>query len=85
MVKFTHMFVTLILIFWLAGSGCVENDTSEVEEAGIVPGIPGIEGNTSAGQELTETDIQEFEENITELEDLLKNSSLEEEIVVEGL
>ncbi|MHC1754866.1 MAG: hypothetical protein AB9861_05445 [Methanosarcina sp.] len=85
MVKFTYMFVLSILIFWLAGSGCVGNDTSEVEEAGIAPNIPGAEDNTSAEQGLTEAEIQEFEENVTDLENLLENSSLEEEIVVEDL
>jgi hypothetical protein len=79
------MFVLSILIFWLAGSGCVGNDTSEVEEAGIAPNIPGSEDNTSAEQGLTEAEIQEFEENVTDLENLLENSSLEEEIVVEDL
>jgi hypothetical protein len=86
MVKLTHIFMMSILIFWLAGSGCVENNT-EVEEAGLVPGIHGAdnEENTSAGQELTEADVQEFEKNVTDLNDLLENSSLEEEIVIEEL
>lgn len=86
MVKFTHLFVTLILIFWLASSGCIGNKISEVGEAGLVPNIPGTEEsaeNNSTQQGLTEAEIQEFEENITELEDLLKNSSLDEEIVIE--
>lgn len=85
MVKFTYIFVLSILIFWLAGSGCVGNDTSEVGEAGIVPNIPGMEENTSAEQGLTEVEIQEYEENITEIENLLENTSLEEEIVIEDL
>lgn len=88
MVKFTHVLVLSILIFWLAGSGCVGNDTSKAEEGGIAPNIPGAEENsenTFAEQELTEAEIQEFEENITELEDLLNNSSLEDEIIIEDL
>ncbi|KKG17007.1 hypothetical protein EO98_18785 [Methanosarcina sp. 2.H.T.1A.6] len=85
MVKFTHVLVMSILIFWLAGSGCIGNNASKAEEAGIAPNISGAEENTSAEQELTEAEIQEFEENITELENLLENSSLEDEIDIEEL
>ena len=85
MVKFTYVLVLSILVFWLAGSGCVGNDTSKAGEAGLVPNIPGAEGNTSSEQELTEAEIQEFEENITDLENLLENSSLEDEIIIEDL
>ncbi|MDY9928119.1 hypothetical protein [Methanosarcina sp.] len=85
MVKLTYVFILSILIFWLAGSGCIGDDTSEIEGAGIVPNIPGTEDDTSAEQGLTEAEIQEFEEKITDLEALLENSSLEEEIVVEEL
>lgn len=85
MVKFSYVLVLSILIFWLAGSGCVGSDTSEVGEAGLVPNIPGMDDNTSAEQGLTEAEIQEFEQNITELENLLENSSLEEEIVIEDM
>ncbi|WP_440944999.1 hypothetical protein ACSAZL_12625 [Methanosarcina sp. T3] len=85
MVKFRYLFVLSILFFWLAGSGCVGNDTSNTEEAGIVPGISGTDENTSAEQVLTEEEMQEFEKSISELEDLLSNSSLEDEIVVEEL
>lgn len=85
MVKFRYLFVLSILFFWLAGSGCVGNDTSNTKEAGIVPGISGANENTSAEPVLTEEEIQEFEKNVSELEDLLSNSSIEEEIVVEDL
>ncbi|WP_048065463.1 hypothetical protein [Methanosarcina acetivorans] len=85
MVKFRYLFVLSILFFWLAGSGCVGNDTSDTEGAGIVPGISEAEENTSAEQVITEEEIQELEENISELEDLLSNSTIEEEIIVEDL
>jgi hypothetical protein len=83
MVKFTHLFVISILILSLAGSGCVGNETN-VEEAGLneTPGANGS-GNASAEQKLTEADVQEFEKNATDLENLLDNSS--EEILVEEL
>jgi hypothetical protein len=85
MVKFTYVLVLSILVFWLAGSGCVGNDTSKAGEAGLAPNIPGEEENASAEQELTESEIQEFEQNITDLENLLENSSLEDEIIIEDL
>lgn len=85
MVKLRYLFVLSILFFWLAGSGCVGNDTSNTEEAGMVSGISEAEENTSAEQVITEEEIQEFEKNISELEDLLSNSSIEEEIIVEDL
>ncbi|HIH74716.1 MAG TPA: hypothetical protein HA306_05795 [Methanosarcina sp.] len=83
MVKFAHLLVVSVLVTWLAVSGCVE-DTADQDKAGIVSDISGMEdsGNTST-EELTEADIQEFEENITHLEDLLENSS--EEIIVEDI
>ncbi|AKB74197.1 hypothetical protein MSLAZ_0936 [Methanosarcina lacustris Z-7289] len=85
MVKFTYVLVLSILIFWLAGSGCVGNDTPKAGEAGLAPNIPGEEENTSAEQKLTDAEIQEFEENITEFEDLLNNSSFGDEIIVKDL
>lgn len=85
MVKFRYMLVLSILFFWLAGSGCVGNNTSNLEESGMIPAIPGTEENASAEQNLTEEEIQEFEKNVSEIEDLLSNSSLDDEIVIEEL
>ncbi|HII79497.1 MAG TPA: hypothetical protein HA261_03650 [Methanosarcina sp.] len=79
MVKFTHLFVMSILVFWLAVSGCVGNETDAKEEGPA----SNASVNTSANKGLTEADVQEFDENVTDLEDLLKNSSLEEEIDIE--
>lgn len=80
MVKFTHIFVISILIFWLAVSGCVGDDNN-AEEAQEAPGTNGSQ-NASA-EKLTEADLHDFESNVTDLEDLLDNSS--EEIVIEKL
>jgi hypothetical protein len=85
MIKLRYMFVVSILFFCLAGSGCVGDNTSNVEESGIVPAIPGTGEDISAEQNLTEAEIQGFEENISEIEDLLSNSSLDDEIVVEKM
>ena len=37
MVKFTHLLVLSALIIWLAGSGCLGNDTSEMEKSEADP------------------------------------------------
>lgn len=82
MVKFTHIFVMSILIFWLAVSGCVGDDNN-AEETGV-PETPGTNGSGNASAEqLTEADLHDFESNVTDLEELLDNSS--EEIVIEKL
>ncbi|WP_410510016.1 hypothetical protein RSJ42_07820 [Methanosarcina hadiensis] len=82
MVKFTHVFVVSILIFWLVASGCTGNDTDSGEAD--LQEMPGADGSENASvEQLTEADIHEFEQNVTDLEELLNNSS--EEIVVEGL
>ena len=82
MVKLTHVFVMSILVFWLAVSGCVDNDKNAQEA--VMQETPGsdVNGNASA-EKLTEADVHEFEQNVTDLENLLENSS--EEIVVEKL
>jgi len=85
MVKFRYLFVLSILFFWLAGSGCVGNDTSNSENTDIGEGISETDESTSAEPALTEEEIQELEKNISDLEDLLSNSTIEEEIVVEQL
>lgn len=79
MVKLTHVFVMSILILWLAASGCAGIDKEE-QEAGPAPNAS---ENTSANQVLTEADVQEFDKNATDLENLLENST--EEIVIEEL
>lgn len=82
MVKFTHIFVMSVLIFGLAVSGCVGNNNYE-KENGSAPNAS--VNNTSVNQGLTEAEVQEFDENVTDLKNLLENSSIEEEIVVEEL
>lgn len=86
MVKFAHLLVLSALVIWLAGSGCVGNDTSQVEKSGVNPnaveagnGIPAEDPE----MELTPTEIQALDSDMAELESLLENASPEEEIVVE--
>lgn len=84
MVKLVHLFVLSALIFWLAGSGCVGNNTSDVKEAGIAPEVAEAEnGVPDSGVGLTPAEIQEIDGDMAELENLLNNASVEEEIVLE--
>ncbi|MDI9395725.1 MAG: hypothetical protein QM426_10090 [Euryarchaeota archaeon] len=86
MVKFVHLFVLSTLIFWLAGSGCVGNDTSEVKETEIAPELTEAENIVpDSGARLTPAEIQEIDGDLAELENLLKNASVEEEILLEEL
>lgn len=86
MVKFAHLLVLSTLIVWIAGSGCVGNDTSKVEKSGLDPnaveagdGIPAEDSE----MELTPAEIQALDSDMAELDSLLENASPEEEIVVE--
>lgn len=85
MVKLAYLLVLSALIIWLAGSGCVGNN--EEEEAGITPDVAEAGNGISADSEmgLTQAEIQQLDSDMAELENLLKNASLEEEIVIEEL
>lgn len=88
MVKFVHLLVLSTLIIWLAGSGCVGNSTSEIEKSGVnsnaVEAGNGAQ-TTDMEMELTQADIQEVDNDMADLEDLLKEASPEEEIEIEEL
>ncbi|AKB44739.1 MAG TPA: hypothetical protein PKJ75_01755 [Methanosarcina vacuolata] len=88
MVKFVHLLVLSALIIWLAASGCVGNNTSEIEKSGVNSNAVGA-GNgvpaTDMEMELTQAEIQEVDSDMADLEDLLKSASPEEEIEIEEL
>jgi hypothetical protein len=81
MVKFVHLFVLLALIIWLAGSGCVGNNISEVKKSGVDPNaVEAGNGVPAEDQEieLTQNDISKLDSDMAELEILLEDASLEE-------
>jgi ABC-type phosphate/phosphonate transport system substrate-binding protein len=88
MVKFTHLLVLSALVFWLAGSGCVGNDTSKVEEPGVNPNFSEA-GNGAAAENLeiglTPTEIKELGADMEDLDKLLADASLDEDITIEGV
>jgi hypothetical protein len=86
MAKLAHLLVLSALIVWLAGSGCVGNNTSDVKEAGISPNVGEAEyGTDNSESGLTPAEVQELDGDMEDLESLLNSSSAEEEIVLEDL
>ncbi|TFH04593.1 MAG: hypothetical protein E4H06_02680 [Methanosarcina sp.] len=83
MVKFAHLLVLSALIVWLAGSGCIGNDASEME--GIAPNVAEAGNGTPNDSEITQAEIQELDSDMVELENLLENATPEEEILIEEL
>lgn len=83
MVKFAHLLVLSFLIVWIAGSGCVGNDSSDVEDGGVTQNV--AEAGNADDSGLTPAEIQELDTDMAELENLLINASLDEEIEIEEL
>lgn len=86
MVKFTHLLVISVLIVWIAGFGCIGNDTSKVKEAGKDSNDTDVGNNVPAedlGVGLTQAELDEVNSNMAGLENLLEDSSPGEEIVVQ--
>jgi len=86
MVKFTHLLVISVLIVWIAGFGCIGNDTSKVKEAGKDSNDADVGNNVPAedlGVGLTQAELDEVKSNMAGLENLLEDSSPGEEIVVQ--
>ena len=86
MVKFAHLLVISVLIVWLAGSGCIGNDTSKVKEAGKVSNDAEVGNNVPAEDlevGLTQAELNEVNCDMAGLENLLEDSSPGEEIVIE--
>lgn len=86
MVRFVHLFILSVLIIWLSGAGCVGNNASKTENSGIHS--KAIETGESAGDalkepDLTEAEIQGIEADTSEIGNMLENSSIKEEIVIE--
>ena len=88
MVKFVHLLVLSALTIWLAGSGCIGNNTSEVEESMVGPDAAEAANGASAEDMemgLSQAEIQDLDSDMAKLEDLLANASIEEEILIEEL
>jgi hypothetical protein len=86
MVRFVHLFILSVLMVWLSVAGCIGNNASKTEDSGIHS--KAIETGESAGDtlkepELTEAEVQGLEADTSEIENLLGNSSIQEEIIIE--
>jgi hypothetical protein len=87
MVKFAHLLVLSTLIFWLAGSGCVGNDASEIEKSGVDPNIEAGNGVPAEDLEMghMQAEIQELDSDMADLQGLLEDANPEEKIEIEEL
>lgn len=88
MVKFAHLLVLSALIIWLAGSGCVGNDTSKSEGSGedqnVAEAVNGVAAE-NLEMSLTQAEIKELDSDMKNLDYLLQNASLEEDITIDGI
>ena len=87
MVKFTHLLALLALIIWLAGSGCIVDDTSKSEGSEDQNVVEAVNGTAAENLEigLTQAEIKELDSDMKNLDYLLQNASLEEDIIVDGI
>ncbi len=87
MFKFAHLLVLSTLIFWLAGSGCVGNGTSEIEKSAVDPNIEADNGAPAEDLEmgLMQAEIQELDSDMADLQGLLEDASPKEKIEIEEL
>ncbi|WP_340817769.1 hypothetical protein [Methanolobus sp. WCC4] len=87
MTKFRNIAIIAVLLFALVISGCADKDTTE-DTAGT-----GDTQNISVADEalneemvgITDTEMQDLEAELAELEALIDEMELEEEIVVEEI
>jgi hypothetical protein len=85
MVKLAHLLVLSALIVWLAGSGCIGNNSSDVKEAGIAHNVDEAENGVLDNSELTLAEVQELNNDMADLESLLDSSSTDEDIELEEI
>jgi hypothetical protein len=94
MIKFTRLFVLSVLIFWIAVSGCIGGNAPEEKEAGkgstnISPkgentvNLSSPDGDLDVG--LSQAELKELDSDMADLEDVLENSSLGENLVIEDV
>ncbi|WP_269849087.1 hypothetical protein [Methanosarcina horonobensis] len=77
MVKFAHLLMLSFLIVWTAGSGCLGNDSSDMEDGGITENVAEAGNADDLNMELlTLAEIQELDADMAELEILLDDASL---------
>jgi hypothetical protein len=88
MIKFAHLLVLSALIVLLAGSGCVENDTPDIEKMEVGPNSVEVENGSpdeDLDTRLLQAEIQELNSEMEELKGMLEDANLEDEIIIEEL
>jgi hypothetical protein len=76
------------LIVWIAGSGCIGNDKSKVEDKALSPKGAEEENVTSAENldvDLSQAEFKELDSDMADLQSLLENASLNDTIVLKDV
>jgi hypothetical protein len=87
-VKLAHLLMLSTLIVWIAGSGCIGNDKSKVEDKALSP--KGDEkGNGTLPEnldvDLSKAEFKELDSDMADLQSLLENASLNDTIVLKDV
>ncbi|MDD2614704.1 MAG: hypothetical protein PHH67_11205 [Methanosarcina sp.] len=88
MIKFAHLLVLSALIVLLAGSGCVGNDTPDIEKTEAGPNSVEVKNGSpdeDLDTRLLQAEIQELNSEMEELKGMLEDANLEDEIIIEEL
>ena len=88
MVKLAHLLMLSALVVWIAGSGCIGNDKSKVENTALGPKGAEVKNETSAENldvDLSQAELKELDSDMADLQNLLENASLDDNIVLKNV
>jgi hypothetical protein len=87
-VKLAHLLMLSTLIVWIAGSGCIGNDKSKVEDKALSP-KGAEEGNGTSAKnldvDLSQAELKKLDSDMADLQNLLENASLNDNIVLKDV
>ena len=88
MVKLAHLLMLSTLIVWIAGSGCIGDDKSKVEDKALSP-KGAEEGNGTSAEnldvDLSQAELKRLDSDMADLQNLLENASLNDNIVLKDV
>lgn len=88
MVKLAHLLMLSTLIVWIAGSGCIGDDKSKVEDKALSP-KGAEEGNGTSAEnldvDLSQAKLKKLDSDMADLQNLLENASLNDNIVLKDV
>jgi hypothetical protein len=87
-VKLAHLLMLSTLIVWIAGSGCIGDDKSKVEDKALSP-KGAEEGNGTSAEnldvDLSQAELKKLDSDMADLQNLLENASLNDNIVLKDV